>query len=218
MDPSGLMDSQLRIPIICITDSRYYPNSEAKAIVWWWLDDVGFFNEYSHWDVNTVTVDGNDFVINLYCEDDSLEPEIDYSIYEVAGYPVVAFNDIMRLDSHDRTLNMLIKLSFQEMNQRSRLLGLTGAGLIDVLFGGRQTPFAGATGRGRWYYMGETYAGADMNYILMGHGMAHEHVPYVIAEIDLRAWELIHGHLVASSSVLFWFRKGYDEYETRADW
>jgi hypothetical protein len=89
--------------------------------------------------------------------------------------------------------------------------------LIKVLFGARQTPFAGSAPQ-QWRYMGNTYDKSEINYILMGHGMHHMKVSYYIGEMLVRYWKMARGHLICPPGVLYWFERGYNEYNTRKDW
>jgi len=92
------------------------------------------------------------------------------------------------------------------------------ADLVDALFGGRQTPFAGSGIPQTWKYKGVKYDKSEVNYILMGHGMKHEKVAYYLGMSLATIWKEVRYHHGLSSGTLYWFTKGYFEYDERADW
>ncbi len=178
MDPSGLMTAQIEIPTICITDDPFNnPGGVSFTdIVKWWLNDVGFYDdEYSHWDFNSVSIDGNDFVIDFYCEDDSLEPGIDYSTYDVGDATVMAFNDIGRLDSRGRTVKMIMDSWFKACLAEDRWNWNPVDWYYDML-SHAVTPFRGQGGSDiikKWYLGGEIYDNTEVNYVGFGFAAAH---------------------------------------------
>ncbi|MFB0552415.1 MAG: RHS repeat-associated core domain-containing protein, partial [Phycisphaerae bacterium] len=216
VDPFGLMDAQITIPTICITDDPYNNpyGVSFTDIVKWWLNDVGFYDdEYSHWDFNSVSITGKDFVIDLHCEDDTLEPEIDYGIWNVGSAKLVTFNGIGRLDSRDRTLNLIIKDTVNEINQ---WWGKKELHLWKLVFK-VDTPFH-HTGIDNWRYKNNTYHKSDINYIAEGHAMMHLKIDPVNALSLVFGWKVGAQHSIPSRGTLYWFLKVYIEYPTRSMW
>ena len=230
VDPHGLWDLDIQIPIDCIIDKDKVDGTNAKAWVESWLTDVGFFDEHlvdgqPVWDVNTVSINGDNFDIMLYHDGDWIEEPV-FEQFTVAGVPVMVIDSVGRLDSGDRTLDRIIKASFQEVNQweRPTLPYVFFAQIIlDLpylsvkLYNATQTPFAGLV-PSQWKYKGKKCYKSDINYILMGHATAHlrimpHHGLVLAASHKAYAWKRI-----IPRRTMYWFLKGHNEYYERNDW
>lgn len=216
VDPTGLMYEQIEIPINAITDDPYNNPGGLSFhdIVLWWLSDVGFFDEYSHWEVTSVSIEGDNFVIDLYCEDDTLEPEIDYGVWTIGHATVVTFNGVGRLDSRDRTLNLIIKDTIDAIND---WWGPKTANYWRLVLGA-DSPFNNSDSIKNYRYRGKTYERSDINYLLEGHAMMHLKIDPLEALFLVFGWKVGAQHNMPSTSTLYWFLKGYVEYPTRSSW
>jgi len=224
-DPSGLSETYADIPMFAIP--CFENDATAQALVESWLSDVGFFDEYN-WTVTDVNiVDGNFRVYFAPCGKWTEFPT--FGNIMVGGVPVVTIDGIGRLDSGDRTLNMIIAGSIHAQNLYNRPLIPTVlptqlnpfkiADLIHKLFGS-QTPFAeDYDSPQKWYYKGKKYDKSEVNYILMGHAMKHQKVAHYLGVSLARLWKkAAWGHNAFPEGALYWFTKGYGEYGERADW
>jgi hypothetical protein len=218
VDPSGLYSMSVRIPTDSITDE---PNAmTASHDVSDWLTDVGFFDEYEGWHVEYATIDGAYFDISLtdgsditdVC--DVCEPVFD--IVNVYGVQVVVIDSIGRLDSEDRTLNRIINASVHRVNRWwPRLPNPLNLWRLRYRC---DTPFHNNK-IVDWKYGGIKFKRDEINFMLEGHAMHHLRIPYEIALNVLvsgwKNWE--YGH-APSAGTVFWFEKGYDEYDDRNEW
>ncbi len=224
VDPFGLFYTSIWIPTIAIVNDPDGPN--AFNDVKWWFNDVGFFEDYPDWEIKGISIKDADFVISLWSEDDIDEPEIDYGCWEIGGATVIAFNNIGRLDSRDRTLDMIIKADVHRVNQWER--PLLWNGLPRLMFNDDvqtkliyecDSAFIKPRSPVEWRYKGSVYQRSEINYILEGHAMHHLKIPYVDAHVAVFYQKYINKkNDKVTSGVLYWFNKGWLGYWGRNDW
>ena len=222
-DPSGLYSMSVRIPTDCVTDNP--GASTAYKEVTDWLYDVGFGDDYQRWYIEYIDIDGAYFDISLTDGSDITDvcdvkvPKFEF--VHVGGIQVVVIDGIGRLDSGDRTLNRIIGASVHRVNQWWRYGSWTVNLAMhqgDLRGKNTDTPFQKSTVV-NWKYKGMKFDRSEVNYILEGHAMARLGIPYDFGQnVLVSGWKNLRWGHAPSGKTLYWFEKGYNEYESRKTW
>jgi len=135
---------------------------------------------------------------------------ITIGIGSVADVKVYTLNGIGLLD--EDTLNDIIHDSVVRVNNWVRFP--TPENVENLKGKECDTPFYSMWIR-TWLYYDRLDNSGDINYILEGHAMHHLRLSYTEGKVFVYAWKLRKYGRFPTEPVLFWFKKGYDEYSSR---
>jgi len=133
---------------------------------------------------------------------------ITIGVGNLKGTPIYKLNEVGLLD--ENTLNNVIRPTINKWN--NRVPGKRFSNYWD-LRAQCDTHFRYTTVN-KWLYDGTDtiYDNDDINYIAEGHAMAHMGMSYEAARRWVYRWK---GRKEGLTDVLFWHKKGYDEYSDR---
>jgi hypothetical protein len=216
------------IPIASIMDPSKFTDWSAYASggqIDDWLREVGFYDLYPDWSLDSVEVSGENVILTLYCDDEKRkgdDPNFSVSWLDITEpgsvvrtVPVALLNSVGLLN--DWTLNRIIEPAIQRVNGWNR--DCSWEEKLSLLMGNCDTPFRKSKIE-NWRYKRNVFDNDDMNYILEGLAMRNLNIPSYTAARTL-VW--LHKRFNTESKrvtpgVVYWFDKGWNGYDARSSW
>jgi len=223
-DPSGLFS--INIPTECLED---YSTGYAFADVNVFFADFDFWKHYPQWKLASVELNGDVYDVTIdYIGDacDVCDPDLRITTWGVRSddgvlnynVPIVTLGSVCWLTNS--ALESLIKPEIHNINQwsKSRLT----SNYLAALAARWDSLFIYTYGMTWQYVNGKAYSGSDINYIVGGHAMKHYGLmPWTARNLFLLHKGVIRGHVPWDDDLKrpwFWYRIGYNGYDSRKDW
>ncbi len=229
-DPSGLFS--INIPTECLEDySTGYAFTDVNAF----FADFDFWKHYPQWKLASVELNGNVYNVTIDYIGDACDvcdlglSVVNLNVYRNDGsradtVPIVFLNGVYWLTNS--ALDRIIKPAIQEVNPWAWY----APGGISIYRLTSQWDSILRDNPDKWLYQGQVYSGSNVNYIVGGHAMANLKVGWYSAKAYFYSWKSLRPVLTwppkfprspwsdALDDPFYWFKKGYDEYNTRKDW